>query len=74
MSLSAPLDAMFVPSKTREHPMHVDGFHVFPAARRRWPDSVQTLHRRKPAWPPAVFGCAEKIGADMVAIVKSQHR
>ena len=29
MSLSAPLDAMFVASKTREHPMHVDGFHVF---------------------------------------------
>ena len=29
MSLSAPLDAMFVASKTREHPMHVDGFRVF---------------------------------------------
>ena len=29
MSLSAPLDAMFVASETREHPMHVDDFHVF---------------------------------------------
>lgn len=64
MTLIAPLDAVFLASETREHPMHVGGLHIFRLPTDAPADYVQRLHRqllectelapmyrRKPAWP-----------------------
>ncbi|MBY0287574.1 MAG: wax ester/triacylglycerol synthase family O-acyltransferase [Mycobacteriaceae bacterium] len=67
MTIIAPLDAMFLASETREHPMHVGGLHIFRLPEGAPADYVQTLHqrllecrelapmyRRKPSWPGAL--------------------
>lgn len=69
MTFIPPLDAMFLASETREHPMHVGGLHIFRLPDGAPPEYVQTLHRRllectelapmyrrKPAWPGPVLG------------------
>lgn len=67
MTIIAPLDAIFLASETREHPMHVGGLHVFRLPEGTPTDYVQMLHRRlldcrevapmyrrKPSWPGAL--------------------
>jgi WS/DGAT/MGAT family acyltransferase len=69
MTFIPPLDAMFLASETREHPMHVGGLHIFRLPDGAPVDYVQALHqrllgctelapmyRRKPAWPGPVLG------------------
>lgn len=69
MTFISPLDAMFLASETREHPMHVGGLHIFRLPEGVPADYLQTLHRqllectelapmyrRKPAWPGPVLG------------------
>jgi WS/DGAT/MGAT family acyltransferase len=67
MTFIPPLDAMFLASETREHPMHVGGLHIFRLPDDAPADYVQSLHqrllectelapmyRRKPSWPGAL--------------------
>lgn len=67
MTFIPPIDAMFLASETREHPMHVGGLHIFRLPEGSPADYVQTLHqrlldcrelapmyRRKPSWPGAL--------------------
>ncbi|MEE2031206.1 WS/DGAT/MGAT family O-acyltransferase [Rhodococcus chondri] len=67
MTFIPPLDAMFLASETREHPMHVGGLQIFRLPEGAPADYVQTLHqrlldcrelapmyRRKPSWPGAL--------------------
>ena len=79
MTFIAPLDAMFLASETREHPMHVGGLHIFRLPEGAPVDYVQKLHqrllectelapmyRRKPAWPGPVLGALRWAGDDDV--------
>ena len=69
MTFIPPLDAMFLTSETREHPMHIGALHVFKLPEGAPEDYVQSLHRRllectelsplyrrKPAWPGPMTG------------------
>lgn len=79
MTPIAPLDAMFLASETREHPMHVGGLHVFRLPADAPADYLQTLYeqllectelapmyRRKPAWPGPVLGALRWVDDDDV--------
>ncbi|MEZ5153710.1 WS/DGAT/MGAT family O-acyltransferase [Rhodococcus zopfii] len=67
MTVIPPIDAMFLATETREHPMHVGGLHIFRLPDDAPADYVQQLYRqllectelapmyrRKPAWPGPV--------------------
>ncbi|RAV08938.1 wax ester/triacylglycerol synthase family O-acyltransferase [Mycolicibacterium sp. GF69] len=79
MTFIAPLDAMFLASETREHPMHVGGLHVFRLPPDAPADYVHTLYRqlldctelapmyrRKPAWPGPLLGALRWVDDDDV--------